>query len=308
MDYIENLSNAIIQFEDGVGFSSASAPPNDIFFAEERYNKEHDCYQCLECFTGYEDDYDASVCCTSCRDCGFRIHGSPRADECCPCTCEIDGGGPNGTCAEIFGSEEGETPIANPKGFGEPVDWTPYSDQISPLKKRAENQVFALTYFIQNDINMDDVTDVTEALELYLNLNGDIQEMDDLGLQKHPLYEQANRLLSELSYRLDELQTQTPEIIPNFELDAEYDAWRSAFTDGAANTQINKYQRGWMKKVMNPRSRQIKSMWEDAEPSFNQELHSADTSLDRMGFRRSYSKPISAMLAVGLGYLIYRKL
>jgi hypothetical protein len=156
---------------------------------------------------------------------------------------------------------------------------------------------------------MEDISDVTEALELYLNLNGDILEMEDLGLQKHPHYETANRLLSDLSYRLDELQTQTPNIIPKFELDAEYDAWRSAFTDGAAATQINKYQRGWMQKVMNPRSRQIKSMWEDSESSFNEELKSAEmTALDRMGFRRSYSKPISALLAVGIGYLIYRKL
>ena len=34
MKYIENLSNAIVQFEDS-GFSSASAPPNDIYFSEE---------------------------------------------------------------------------------------------------------------------------------------------------------------------------------------------------------------------------------------------------------------------------------
>jgi hypothetical protein len=214
-----------------------------------------------------------------------------------------------------FGSEEGSAPVMDPMELGEMANWTPM-DGSPGLKRRrdaetyaAENQVFALTYFIENDIVMDDVNDVTEALELYLNLNGDILEMEELGLQKHPRYETANRLLSDLSYRLDELQTQTPNIIPNFELDAEYDAWRSAFTDGAAATQINKYQRGWMQKVMNPRSRQIKSMWNDAKPSFNEELKSAEmTALDRMGFRRSYGKPISALLAVGIGYLIYRKL
>jgi len=100
--------------------------------------------------------------------------------------------------------------------------------------------------------------------------------MDASGLQKHPRYEVANRMLSDLSYRLDELQTQLPEIDVDIEMDAEYEAWRSAFTDGAAATQLHKYDRNWMQKVMNPRSRQIKSMWNDAQPSFNEELRSAE--------------------------------
>lgn len=288
MEYFENLSNAIVQFEDGAGFSSASAPPNDIYFAEGHYNKEHDCYQCGKCHTAFENESDANYCCTACYACGYAAHvGFERAQKCCLCNCAETGGGPNGTCADMFGSEEGTTPISEPMELGEMANWTPL-DGTPSLKRRkgaetyaAENQVFALTYFIENDVNMDDITDVTEALELYLNLNGDILEMETLDLQKHPYYETANRLLSDLSYRLDELQTQTPNIIPKFELDAEYDAWRSAFTDGAAATQINKYQRGWMQKVMNPRSRQIKSMWDDAEPSFTEELKSAE--LDEYG-------------------------
>jgi len=204
-EYMENLSNAIVQFEDGAGFSSASAPPNDIFF-----------------------------------------------------------------------SEEGSTPVQDPMEFGEMANWTPLDGSEGLKRKRAESQVFALTYFLQNDVNMEDINDVTEALELYLNLSEDIAEMDASGLQKHPRYEVANRMLSNLSYRLDELQTQLPEIDVDIEMDAEYEAWRSAFTDGAAATQIHKYDRNWMQKVMNPRSRQIKSMWNDAQPSFNEELRSAE--------------------------------
>lgn len=204
-EYMENLSNAIVQFEDGAGFSSASAPPNDIYF-----------------------------------------------------------------------SEEGSTPVQDPMELGEMANWTPMDGSEGLKRKRAESQVFALTYFLQNDVNMEDINDVTEALELYLSLSEDIAEMDASGLQKHPRYEVANRMLSDLSYRLDELQTQLPEIDVDIEMDAEYEAWRSAFTDGAAATQIHKYDRNWMQKVMNPRSRQIKSMWNDAKPSFNEELKSAE--------------------------------
>ena len=331
MKYLENLSNAIVQFEDS-GFSSASAPPNDIFFADEEKGVEDLIIQIdngedvfLNDLTknqidALSDHYSGSEI-RSCFTCSVLTDDWDLISEGYEC----------GTCSKgnrtdyedrkygghlgPFSSEEGSAPVMDPMELGEMANWTPM-DGSPGLKRRrdaetyaAENQVFALTYFIENDIVMDDVNDVTEALELYLNLNGDILEMEELGLQKHPRYETANRLLSDLSYRLDELQTQTPNIIPNFELDAEYDAWRSAFTDGAAATQINKYQRGWMQKVMNPRSRQIKSMWNDAKPSFNEELKSAEmTALDRMGFRRSYGKPISALLAVGIGYLIYRKL
>lgn len=58
--------------------------------------------------------------------------------------------------------------------------------------------------------------------------------------------------------------------------DAEYDAWRSAFADGASATMIHKYDRNWMSKVNNPRSTYIKSYWNDAEPEFMEELRSAE--------------------------------
>lgn len=172
-EYISDLSNGIVQFEDGSGFSSASAPPNDIHFG-------------------------------------------------------------------------------------------------------AENQVFALTYWIDEGVNIDDISDVSEALELYLSLSDDIAEMEDLELQKHPRYELAKRLQSDLSYRLDELQTTLPDITTDIEMDAEYDAWRSAFADGASATMLHKYDRNWMSKVNNPRSTYIKSYWNDSEPEFMEELRSAE--------------------------------
>ena len=205
-EYISDLSNGIVQFEDGSGFSSASAPPNDIHFG-------------------------------------------------------------------------------------------------------AENQVFALTYWIDEGVNIDDINDVSEALELYLSLSDDIAEMEDLELQKHPRYELAKRLQSDLSYRLDELQTTLPDITTDIEMDAEYDAWRSAFADGASATMLHKYDRNWMSKVNNPRSTYIKSYWNDAEPEFMEELRSAEGDyLDRMSFRSSYAKPLAVVAGLAAALLAYRKL
>ena len=271
MKYIENLSNSIVQFEDS-GFSSASAPPNDIFFSEGSLD-----YSWINYGKGKVYGEKEAI-----KMLKQQIKKDfPKKNIQSISVEQFDSGEWRGEVE--FGSEEGSAPVMDPMELGEMANWTPM-DGTPGLKRRrdaetyaAENQVFALTYFIENDVNVEDLTDVTEALELYLNLNGDILEMEELGLQKHPSYETANRLLSDLSYRLDELQTQTPDIIPNFELDAEYDAWRSAFTDGAAATLLNKYHLyAWMQKVMNPKSRQIKSMWEDSEYSFNEELRSAE--------------------------------
>ena len=205
-EYISDLSNGIVQFEDGYGFSSASAPPNDIHFG-------------------------------------------------------------------------------------------------------AENQVFALTYWIDEGVNIDDITDVSEALELYLSLSDDIAEMEDLELQKHPRYELAKKLQSDLSYRMDELQTAVPDITTDIEMDAEYDAWRSAFADGASATMLHKYDRNWMSKVNNPRSTYIKSYWKDSEPEFMEELRSAEGDyLDRMSFRASYAKPVAVVAGLAAALLAYRKL
>ncbi len=281
-EYMENLSNAIVQFEDGAGFSSASAPPNDIFFSEEGMTVSggHDLT-----FTMNHLSKEEQIAYLK------RIIESNKSKVQKPyeLTPGGYGFGLNGkvVSAEVYlkhlqemASEEGNAPVQDPMEFGEMANWTPLDGSEGLKRKRAESQVFALTYFLQNDVNMEDINDVTEALELYLSLSEDIAEMDASGLQKHPRYEVANRMLSDLSYRLDELQTQLPEIDVDIEMDAEYEAWRSAFTDGAAATQIHKYDRNWMQKVMNPRSRQIKSMWNDAKPSFNEELKSAEYGED----------------------------
>jgi hypothetical protein len=45
-------------------------------------------YQCSQCYTGFEDKDQADYCCTACYAC-----------------CDETGGGENGTCQEVFGSE-----------------------------------------------------------------------------------------------------------------------------------------------------------------------------------------------------------
>ena len=70
------------------------------------FNKEHDCYQCGKCHTAFDEESDANYCCTACYACGYADHvGFERAQKCCPCTCAETGGGPDGTCQEMFGSE-----------------------------------------------------------------------------------------------------------------------------------------------------------------------------------------------------------
>ena len=125
-NYSAEYSNAIVQFEDGSGFSSASAPPNDIHFGADTDPDEYNPYAFI-----------------------------PGIDE------------------DVLG---------------------------------AENQIFALTYWISEGINIEEITDLTEALELYLSLSDDINQMEDMDLQKNPRYAEAKRLRSELSDKLDELQ------------------------------------------------------------------------------------------------------
>ena len=63
-------------------------------------------YQCSQCYTGFEDKDQADYCCTACYACGYAAHvGFERAQKCCPCDCDETGGGENGTCQEVFGSE-----------------------------------------------------------------------------------------------------------------------------------------------------------------------------------------------------------
>ena len=286
-EYISSLSNGIVQFEDGSGFSSASAPPDGVFAASSDENihvtfKIQDAdyatfYHTMLVPSGLSDDEIVQY--------AFGRNEASEDNEWFYIPSDWEGVGEH-YLAKIMSrstsglhAEEGNAPVQDPMEFGEMANWTPMDGSEGLKRKRAESQVFALTYFLQNDVNMEDITDVTEALELYLSLSEDIAEMDASGLQKHPRYEVANRMLSDLSYRLDDLQTQLPEIDVDIEMDAEYDAWRSAFTDGAAATQIHKYDRNWMQKVMNPKSRQVKAMWSDAEPDFMQELKSAENGV-----------------------------
>ena len=156
-NYTAEYSNAIVQFEDGSGFSSASAPPNDIHFGADGNN----------------------------------------------CGC-------------------GQDPCVTYGADTNPDEYNPYAyiPGIEEDVLAAENQVFALTYWIMEGINIDEITDVSEALELYLSLSDDILQMEDLELQKHPRYEEAKRVQSELSYKLDDLQV--PVIVrEEIEFDSE---------------------------------------------------------------------------------------
>jgi len=298
-EYMENLSNAIVQFEDGAGFSSASAPPNDIFFSEGSLD-----YSWINYGKGKVYGEKEAI-----KMLKQQIKKDfPQKNIQSISVEQFDSGEWRGEVE--FGSEEGNAPVQDPMELGEMANWTPLDGSEGLKRKRAESQVFALTYFLQNDFNMEDINDVTEALELYLSLSEDIAEMDASGLQKHPRYEVANRMLSDLSYRLDELQTQLPEIDVDIEMDAEYEAWRSAFTDGAAATQIHKYDRNWMQKVMNPRSRQIKSMWNDAKPSFNEELRSAESLSDFIDDKSFLDRisPLSWGLGMVAAFFLGKKL
>lgn len=156
-NYTAEYSNAIVQFEDGSGFSSASAPPNDIHFGADGNN----------------------------------------------CGC-------------------GQDPCVTYGADTNPDEYNPYAyiPGIEEDVLAAENQVFALTYWIMEGVNIDEITDISEALELYLSLSDDILQMEELELQKHPRYEQAKRVQSELSYKLDDLQV--PVIVrEEIEFDSE---------------------------------------------------------------------------------------
>ena len=63
-------------------------------------------YQCGKCYTGFEDKSQADNCCSACYECGYSAHvGFERAQKCCACDCDETGGGPNGTCQQMFSAE-----------------------------------------------------------------------------------------------------------------------------------------------------------------------------------------------------------
>ena len=75
--------------------------------AAEMFGSEgEDFYQCDKCATAFEDKDVADNCCSACYACGYTDHvGFERGQKCCPCNCDETGGGPDGTCQEMFGSE-----------------------------------------------------------------------------------------------------------------------------------------------------------------------------------------------------------
>ena len=63
-------------------------------------------YQCNKCATAFDDKDVADNCCSACYNCGYTDHvGFERGQSCCPCNCDETGGGPDGTCQEMFDSE-----------------------------------------------------------------------------------------------------------------------------------------------------------------------------------------------------------
>ena len=76
------------------------------FITQENLNAEDEYYQCDKCATAFEDEDAADYCCSACYACGYADHvGFERAQKCCACDCDETGGGPDGTCQEMFGAE-----------------------------------------------------------------------------------------------------------------------------------------------------------------------------------------------------------
>jgi hypothetical protein len=354
MEYISSLSNGIVQFEDGTGFSSASAPPDGVFLSEdgtmiisaaeaqdpqalweslwEQWEESwmhgeanEDTVNAIYAavrqstipgdrnMTVYSDSYGYINGCNPVSwymmlnpDQLKNLLTKPYVQE----IADRDIQTMTESWDEQFMSEEGSTPIQDPMEFGEMANWTPLDGSEGLKRKRAESEVFALTYSLNNDVIIEDITDMNEALQLYLELSVDIAEMENLGLQKHPRYPIAKKLLSDLSYRLDDLQTEMPDITPEFEFDAEYEAWRNAFADGATTTLLHRYDQNWMQKVYNPKSRHMRQYWNDAKPEFIEELRSAE-SLSDFTTHKSFLErltPLSWGLGMVAAFLLGKKL
>ncbi|MBP04777.1 MAG: hypothetical protein CMA72_08365 [Euryarchaeota archaeon] len=81
--------------------------PCVTYGAEVSIEIEDGGYQCGKCYTGFEDKSQADNCCSACYECGYSAHvGFERAQKCCACDCDETGGGPNGTCQQMFSAEE----------------------------------------------------------------------------------------------------------------------------------------------------------------------------------------------------------
>jgi len=79
----------------------------------------------------------------------------------------------------------------------------------------------ATSYYIEEMVSIDDEEDFQTLFNLYLDLSDEIKDMESQGMQKTMRYLTAKRQQSDLSNRLDELQTEI-KIMPEFEFDSEY--------------------------------------------------------------------------------------
>lgn len=89
------------------------------------------------------------------------------------------------------------------------------------VKKMAAETPGSTSYYIEEMISIDDEDDFQTLFNLYLDLSDDIKDMESQGMQKSMRYLTAKRQQSQLSNRLDELQTEI-KIMPEFEFDSEY--------------------------------------------------------------------------------------
>ena len=89
------------------------------------------------------------------------------------------------------------------------------------VKKMAAETPGSTSYYIEEMVSIDDEDDFQTLFNLYLDLSDDIKDMESQGMQKSMRYLTAKRQQSQLSNRLDELQTEI-KIMPEFEFDSEY--------------------------------------------------------------------------------------
>lgn len=89
------------------------------------------------------------------------------------------------------------------------------------VKKMSAENPGSTSYYIQEMVSIDDEDDFQTLFNLYLDLSDDIKDMESQGMQKSMRYLTAKRQQSQLSNRLDELQTEI-KIMPEFEFDSEY--------------------------------------------------------------------------------------
>jgi hypothetical protein len=76
------------------------------------------------------------------------------------------------------------------------------------------------SYYIDEMVSISDEDDFQTLFNLYLDLYDDIADMESANMMKTQRYQRAKQQLSDLSARLDELQTEV-KIMPEFEFEAD---------------------------------------------------------------------------------------